>query len=65
LRHDGSSEGDGWILSYIFDESQLGESRNAPSSGKSKLWIVNAKDMKTVVSRTKLPHRVPYGLHGD
>jgi len=64
-RQNGSSEDDGWILSYVFDESQLDESRNAPLGAKSELWIIDAKDMKEVVCRVKLPQRVPYGLHGN
>lgn len=62
---DGVSEDDGWIISYVFDESQLDLNGNATASSKSELWIVDAKDMKTVVARVYLPQRVPYGLHGN
>ncbi|PMD46461.1 carotenoid oxygenase [Hyaloscypha variabilis F] len=64
-REMGTSEDDGWILSYIFDESQLDESGNAPLAAKSELWIIDAREMKEVVCRIKLPQRVPYGLHGN
>jgi carotenoid cleavage dioxygenase-like enzyme len=64
-RANGASEDDGWILSYFFDESQLDDYGNAPSSAKSELWVIDARDMKTVVARVMLPQRVPYGLHGN
>lgn len=64
-RANGVSEDDGWILSYVFDESQLDGYGNAPSSAKSELWIIDARHMKTIVARVMLPHRVPYGLHGN
>jgi carotenoid cleavage dioxygenase-like enzyme len=64
-RSSGVSEDDGWILSYVFDESQLDEYGNAPSSAKGELWVIDARDMKTVVARVMLPQRVPYGLHGN
>jgi hypothetical protein len=64
-RQNGTSEDDGWILSYVFDESQLDEYSNVPVGAKSELWIIDAKEMKEVVCRIKLPQRVPYGLHGN
>jgi hypothetical protein len=64
-RKNGTSEDDGWILSYVFDESQLDEDGSAGPSAKSELWIIDAKEMKEVVCRVKLPQRVPYGLHGN
>ena len=64
-RDHGVSEDDGWVLSYVFDESQLDEYGNAGLSSKSELWIIDAKEMKEVVCRVKLPQRVPYGLHGN
>jgi carotenoid cleavage dioxygenase-like enzyme len=64
-RQDSRSEDDGWIMSYIFDESQLDQNGNAGLSAKSELWIIDAKEMKNVVCRIKLPQRVPYGLHGN
>ncbi|EMC97869.1 hypothetical protein BAUCODRAFT_31874 [Baudoinia panamericana UAMH 10762] len=65
-----SSEDDGWLVFYAFDESQLtvdGEvpSDNSPLRARSELWIVNARDVRTLVARVHLPQRVPYGLHGS
>ena len=64
-----SSEDDGYLLFYAFDEGQLDDegdvpNDNSPSRAKSELWIINAKPMKDVVARVDLPQRVPYGLHG-
>ena len=64
-RADEISEDDGWILSYVFDESQLMEGGECRSDAKSELWIIDAKNMKDVVARVHLPQRVPYGLHGN
>lgn len=63
------SEDDGYLLFYAFDESQLDAEGDAPADdlpgrAKSELWIVNAKNMRDVIGRVKLPQRVPYGLHG-
>ncbi|PSR82508.1 retinal pigment epithelial membrane protein [Coniella lustricola] len=62
------TEDDGWLLTYVFDESQLetegaraGECRE---DAVSELWIIDARTMKHVVARVRLPQRVPYGLHG-
>jgi hypothetical protein len=64
-----SSEDDGYLLFYAFDEAQLDTkgdvpADNSPSRAKSELWIVNARNMTDVIARVKLPQRVPYGLHG-
>lgn len=64
-RSDGVNEDDGWILSYVFDESQLGEDGECMPGAKSELWIIDAKNMTEVVARIHLPQRVPYGLHGN
>ncbi|KAN0061602.1 hypothetical protein ACQY0O_006449 [Thecaphora frezii] len=59
-------EDDGWLMCYVFDEL----TGLHPTSGEvlpdatSELWIIDAKGMKDVVCRIKLPQRVPYGLHG-
>ncbi|KAK1054157.1 hypothetical protein LTR74_016021 [Friedmanniomyces endolithicus] len=74
-----SSEDDGWLLFYAFDEAQLLPSGDVPAEdgtsfsftgpqqgrARSELWVLSARDMKTVVARVKLPQRVPYGLHGS
>ena len=62
----GTSEGDGWLLAYIFDESsQLGADGEPKTDAKSELWIIDAKNMTDVVAKILLPQRVPYGLHGN
>ncbi|KAI1815254.1 retinal pigment epithelial membrane protein [Poronia punctata] len=63
-RADASSEDDGWLLTYVFDESQLDEEGRCPEWSVSELWVIEAKAMKEVVARIRLPQRVPYGLHG-
>ncbi|KAL9621743.1 MAG: hypothetical protein Q9160_003861 [Pyrenula sp. 1 TL-2023] len=64
-RKDAESEDDGWILTYVFDESQLDCSGQCPAGAKSELWIISAIDMRTIVAKIMLPQRVPYGLHGN
>jgi carotenoid cleavage dioxygenase-like enzyme len=65
-RANGVSEDDGWILTYVFDESQLDPiTGEAPDTARSELWIIDAKEMKEVVAKVRLPQRVPYGLHGN
>lgn len=65
-RHNASSEDDGFLLTYAFDESQLGADGEIGDEEKarSELWVLDARDMSTVVARVRLPQRVPYGLHG-
>jgi len=63
-RRNGISEDDGWLLSYVFNESQLDEEGNATPAAKSELWIIEARSMSEVICKIKLPSRVPYGLHG-
>ena len=64
-RKGGISEDDGWLLTYVFDESQLDYAGEAKPEAKSELWIIDARNMKDVVARILLPQRVPYGLHGN
>lgn len=63
-RHNGSSEDDGWILSFVFDESQLDGLGECRLDAKSELWIIDARNMTDVVAKVYLPQRIPYGLHG-
>ncbi|KAK3397552.1 retinal pigment epithelial membrane protein [Sordaria brevicollis] len=65
-RHnDVGEEDDGWLLTYVFDESQIDrESGECMEGAKSELWIIDAKGMKEVVAKIRLPQRVPYGFHG-
>ncbi|KAI3484030.1 hypothetical protein L1887_53045 [Cichorium endivia] len=50
-------EDDGWLVCYVFDEA----AGLHPSTGEvlpgatSELWIIDAREMKTVVARVKLP----------
>ena len=64
-RENGVAEDDGWLLTYVFDESQLDSSGECQADARSELWIIDAKDMKNVVAKIHLPQRVPYGLHGS
>ena len=64
-RENGESEDDGWLLSYVFDESQLADDGECKPGARSELWIIDAKNMTDVVGRVYLPQRVPYGLHGN
>jgi carotenoid cleavage dioxygenase-like enzyme len=63
-RSNANGEDDGWLLTYVFDEAQLNARGECPDHAVSELWIIDAKGMKDVVARIKLPQRVPYGLHG-
>jgi carotenoid cleavage dioxygenase-like enzyme len=63
-REGALTEDDGWLVFYVFDESQLDDRGNATSDSVSELWILDAKTMNDVVAKIKLPQRVPYGLHG-
>ncbi|KAI0392757.1 retinal pigment epithelial membrane protein [Xylariaceae sp. FL0594] len=63
-RLGASSEDDGWLLTYVFDESQLDENGDCPEDATSELWVIDAKNMRDVVTKIRLPQRVPYGLHG-
>ena len=64
-RDNGISEDDGWLLSYVFDESQLGADGECEPNARSELWVIDAKNMRDVVAKIRLPQRVPYGLHGN
>lgn len=65
-RVNSTSEDDGWLLAYVFDESsQLRPDGEAKADAKSELWIIDAKTMTDVVAKIRLPQRVPYGLHGN
>ncbi|KAL4891161.1 9-cis-epoxycarotenoid dioxygenase [Aspergillus ambiguus] len=64
-RHNGKTEDDGWLVTYVFDESQLDEYGQAGPDSRSELWVIDAVGMKDVVARVFLPQRVPYGMHGN
>lgn len=64
-RVNGASEDDGWLLTYVFNESsQLSGNGQPTTDAKSELWIIDAKNMAHVVAKVHLPQRVPYGFHG-
>ncbi|KAK5937300.1 hypothetical protein PMZ80_010306 [Knufia obscura] len=63
-RKGGLREDDGWLLTYVFDESQLEENGECKLDARSELWIIDATNMKTVAAKIHLPMRVTYGLHG-
>lgn len=70
-RHNATAEDDGFLLTYAFNEGQLDADGEVPPDedlnrrAKSEFWIIDARDMKTIVGRVELPQRVPYGLHGS
>ena len=64
-REDGTSEDDGWLLSYVFDERQLDVNGECQLGAYSELWIIDARNMRDVVAKIHLSQRVPYGLHGN
>lgn len=68
-RRDATSEDDGYLLTYVFDEGKASNldphTGEALSSARSEFWVIDAKNMKDVVCKVQLPQRVPYGLHGN
>ena len=60
-KQNSEREDDGWIVFYAFDERQLDQNGECSPDAKSELWIVDARDMKTLVARIFLPMRVSYG----
>ncbi|KAL1305963.1 hypothetical protein AAFC00_004100 [Neodothiora populina] len=69
-RFNAQTEDDGYLLTYAFNEAQLDADGDVPDDNdcdvrsRSELWIIDAKDMTTIIGRVVLPQRVPYGLHG-
>ena len=63
-RANASTEDDGYLVFYAFDESQIDTNGLCRHDAVSELWIVDAKSMADVVCRIRLPQRVPYGFHG-
>ena len=53
---NGSSEDDGWVLSYVYQ----------PELDKSEVLIIDSRAFEDgPVARIHLPTRVPYGFHGN
>lgn len=65
-RSDAQNEDDGFLLFFAFNELEGLDATNGQPlpDAKSELWILDAKDMSTVVARVQCAQRVPYGLHG-
>ncbi|EMD65354.1 hypothetical protein COCSADRAFT_35412 [Bipolaris sorokiniana ND90Pr] len=60
-----SDELDGYLLFYVFNEDQLDEEGECRPDAISELWVLDARDMQTVVCKVQLGTRIPYGLHGN
>jgi carotenoid cleavage dioxygenase len=55
-RAGGVAEDDGYVIALVYDGT-----RNA-----SDLWVLDARDLAgEPIARVRLPHRVPYGFHGN
>jgi len=55
-RREGAAEDDGWVVFLAYDAA-----RNA-----SDFYVLDARDIAgEPVARVVLPHRVPYGFHGN
>jgi len=61
----GFVEEDGYLLFYVFNEDQLDEDGECKADAESELWVLDARDMQTVVCKIQLGARIPYGLHGN
>ena len=64
-RNTASSEDDGYLVTYMFDEkAHLDPVTGGPlPSAHSELWVIDARNMRDVVAKVSLPTRVPYGFH--
>ena len=55
-RTAAAGEDDGWVLVLVYDAAH----------DTSDFWILDAQDVAgEPVARVALPHRVPYGFHGN
>jgi len=55
-RREGAAEDDGWVLVLGYDQT-----RNA-----STFYVLESRDLNgEPVACIRLPHRVPYGFHGN
>ncbi len=55
-RENPGSEDDGWLMSYVYDET----------TDSSEFVILDARDLsEPPVARVILPQRVPFGFHGN
>ncbi len=54
-RINASTEDDGWLLTYVYDEN----------TQTSELLVVDAQDFSAeAIARVIMPQRIPYGFHG-
>ena len=50
------AEDDGWVMALVYD----------PERNASDFWILESRDFTgEPVARIRLPHRIPYGFHGN
>jgi len=55
-RHAGAAEDDGWVIFLAYD----------PARNASDFYVLDARNIAgEPVARVVLPHRVPYGFHGN
>ena len=59
------NEDNGWLLTFVFDESQLDVPGECGAWARSELWMIELRNMKDVVAKIHLPQWVPYGFHGN
>ncbi|GAA5879807.1 hypothetical protein JCM16303_004186 [Sporobolomyces ruberrimus] len=65
-RENPRGQDDGFLVFYVFDESQLDPETSKPrEDSTSELWVLDAWNMRDIVAKVLLPQRVPYGLHGN
>jgi carotenoid cleavage dioxygenase-like enzyme len=58
-------EEDGYLLFYVFNEDQLDKDGECKADAESELWVLDAKEMQTIICKIQLGARIPYGLHGN
>lgn len=56
-RRQQRGEDDGFLLTYVFDESQLGAQGVPREGATSELWVIDAYNMREVVAKILLPQR--------
>ncbi len=66
----GSEENDGWLLAVVsprgFSHASLNNDDVTSDSGISDLVVIDARDVASgPVARVHLPHRLPFGFHGN
>jgi len=55
-RHEGADEDDGYVMTLVYDGER----------GASDFYVLDARDLRgEPIAKIRLPHRVPYGFHGN